>query len=155
MQSIVGKMYVYVCVDDFSKLTWTNFLRKKLEAFKAFEELWIGLSKEFDNSFFRSLCGKNDIGHEFSAPKTPQRNEVVERKNKTLQEMTRVMLKSKNVLTKFWAEVVNTKSYILNQAYLRLGTPKTSYEIRKGKKPNLIYLHEFGSVRDLHNMHHG
>ena len=86
MQSIVGKMYVYVCVDDFSKFTWTNFLRTKLEAFKSFEELWIGLSKEFDNSLFRSLCGKNDIGHEFSTPKTPQRNEVVERLYKRWHE---------------------------------------------------------------------
>ncbi|XP_012834159.1 PREDICTED: uncharacterized protein LOC105955000 [Erythranthe guttata] len=32
------------------------------------------------------------ISHEFSAPKTPQQNGVVERKNRTLQEMARVMM---------------------------------------------------------------
>ena len=43
--------------------------------------------KEFENSLFKSLCGKDGIKHEFSAPKTPQKNGVVKRKNRTLQEM--------------------------------------------------------------------
>ena len=56
--------------------------------------------KEFENSMFKSLCGKNGIKHEFSTLKTSQQNGVVERKNITLQEMARVMIKAKNVLTK-------------------------------------------------------
>ena len=44
---------------------------------------------------------KHGIRHEFSTPKTPQHNEVVERKNKTLQEMAHVMLKANNVPIKF------------------------------------------------------
>ena len=59
--------------------------------------------------------------------------------------MARVMLKSRNVLTKFWAEAVNTTFYISNQVYLRPGTHKTLYEIWKGKKQNMKHLHEFGS----------
>ncbi|XP_073120299.1 uncharacterized protein [Henckelia pumila] len=38
-----------------------------------------------------------DISHEYSAPKTPQQNDIAERKNRTLQEMARVMME----LTKF------------------------------------------------------
>ena len=105
VESIVGKRYVYVCVDDFSRFTWANFLRTKSDAFKAFEELWQGLSKEhnyrlikfnrirsnhgkvFENSMFKSLCGKNGIKPKFSAPKISQQNGVVERKKRTLQEM--------------------------------------------------------------------
>ena len=45
VESIVGKMYVCICVYDFSRFTWTKFLRSKSEAFEAFEELWQGLSK--------------------------------------------------------------------------------------------------------------
>ena len=147
VESIVGKRYVYTYVDDFPIFTWAYFLRTKSFAFEAFEELWQGLSKEhnnrllkttrirsdygkeFENPMFKSLCGKNGIKHEFSTPKTPQNNGVVERKNITLQEMGRVMLKSRNVLIKFWAEVENMACCISNRVYLRPRTHKTPYEI--------------------------
>ena len=48
--------------------------------------------KEFKNARFKSFCEKNGIKREFSAPKTPQKNGVVERKNRVIQEMARVML---------------------------------------------------------------
>jgi len=41
------------------------------------------------NLFVKNMQG---IFHEFSYPKTPQQNEVIERKNRTLQEMARTML---------------------------------------------------------------
>ena len=37
------------------------------------------------------------INHNFSAPRTPQQNGVVERKNRTLQEMARTMLNENNL----------------------------------------------------------
>ena len=147
VESFVGKRYVHLCVDDFSKTTWVNFLITKFEAFEAFEVLWQRLykehnnkllninrirndhGKEFENSLFENLCMKNGIEHEFSTPKTPQKNRVVERKKKTLQKMAWVMLNAKSVLTKFCAETVNTTCYISNQVYLRSGTLKTSYDI--------------------------
>ena len=48
--------------------------------------------KEFENVRFESFCEKNGIKKEFSAPKTPQQNGVVETKNQVIQEMARVML---------------------------------------------------------------
>ncbi|GKE11625.1 retrovirus-related pol polyprotein from transposon TNT 1-94 [Tanacetum coccineum] len=45
-------------------------------------------SREFDNEVqFGEFCIANGITHNFSAPRTPQSNGVVERKNRTLQEM--------------------------------------------------------------------
>ena len=41
--------------------------------------------KEFENARFESFCEENGIKKEFSAPKTPQQNEVVERKNRVIQ----------------------------------------------------------------------
>ena len=81
--------------------------------------------------------------HEFSAPKTPEQNGVVERKNRTLQEMARVMLNSKKLTKKLWAEVINTACYTINCVFLRPGTNKTPYEIWKGRKPNVNYFHVF------------
>ena len=42
-------------------------------------------------------CEKNGIKKEFSAPKTPQQNGVLERKNRVIQEMARVMLLNKQI----------------------------------------------------------
>ncbi|XP_073061619.1 uncharacterized protein [Primulina eburnea] len=94
------------------------------------------------------VCGacQKGITHEFSAPKTPQQNGIAERKNRTLQEMARVMLSSKNISKRFWAEALNTACHISNRVYLRSGSTMTSYEIIMGKRPNLKYFHVFGCV---------
>ena len=69
---------------------------------------------------------------------------MVERKNRTLQEMARVMINSKKLSTRLWAEAINTACYTINRVYLRPGTHKTTYELWKGKKPNLSYFLVFG-----------
>ena len=106
-----------MCVDDFSRFTWIDFLREKSETFDIFKKLCKRLKnekdvnigkiirirsdhgKEFENGIFSDYCNKHDIAHEFSAPKTPQQNGVVERKNRTPQEMARVMINSKKLST--------------------------------------------------------
>ncbi|GKB19808.1 reverse transcriptase domain-containing protein [Tanacetum coccineum] len=58
-------------------------------------------SREFDNEVqFGEFCNANGITHNFSAPRTPQSNGVVKRKNRTLQEMSRTMLNDPNVTQK-------------------------------------------------------
>ena len=101
--------------------------------------------REFENASFETYCNSVGISHEFSAPRTPQQNGVVERKNRVLQEMARVMLLSNNVPRNLWAEAVNTACYIGNRVFLRPGTRNTFYELWKGKRPNVSYFHTFGS----------
>ena len=47
---------------------------------------------EFQNSMFERFCEKHGISHSFSAPRTYQQNGVVERKNRSLEELARTML---------------------------------------------------------------
>ena len=75
------------------------------------------------------MGNKNGIKHEFSTPKTPQQNGVTDRKNWFVQEMARVMLHSKNVPQRFWAEAVNTVIYVINRVYIKPITKNTPYEI--------------------------
>ena len=91
------------------------------------------------------FCEKNGIKKEFLAPKTPQQNGVVERKNWVIQEIARVMLLNKKIPQKFWGEAVNTSCHIGNRIYFRAGTKKTAYEIWNGKKPKVKYFRVFGS----------
>ncbi|KAG9444907.1 hypothetical protein H6P81_016247 [Aristolochia fimbriata] len=132
-ESIARKKYVMVCVDDFTRFTWVEFLREKSKAFKLFMNLCkqrmtkkgvtIGRivrirsdhGKEFENLDFANFCASKGISLEFSAPKTLQQNGNVERKNSTLQEMPRTMINGKELPHKLWAEAVNTACYVSNR----------------------------------------
>ena len=70
---------------------------------------------------------------------------MVERKNRVIQAMARVMFLNRSILQKFWAEAVNTSCHIGNRIYFRAGTKKTSYEIWREKKSKVKYFRVFGS----------
>ncbi|GJW15891.1 retrovirus-related pol polyprotein from transposon TNT 1-94 [Tanacetum coccineum] len=161
IKSYGGNLYTLVVVDDYSKYTWTRFLKTKNEAFEKFELLsrkiqnQLGSSiiairtdhgREFDNEVqFGAYCDAQGITHNFSAPRTPQSNGVVERKNRTLQEMSRTMLNEQSIPQKFWCNAVDTSTYILNRILIRPILGKTPYEIFRGRKPSLEYFKVFGS----------
>ena len=71
---------------------------------------------EFENKEFEMFCDEYGIEHNFSAPRTPQQNGVVERKNRSLEEIARTLLNDTLLPKYFWAEAVNTACYILNRA---------------------------------------
>ncbi|KAL5563974.1 hypothetical protein UlMin_033721 [Ulmus minor] len=157
--SLGGKFYVFVIVDDFSRFTWVLFLTHKNEALQSFSNLFKriqnekGVSiisirsdhgKEFENKEFEKFCLENGFDHNFSAPRTPQQNGVVERKNRSIQEMARTLLNENNLPKYFWGEAVHTSCYVLNRVSIRPILKKTPYELWKGKKPNISYFKVFG-----------
>ncbi|GJY86350.1 retrovirus-related pol polyprotein from transposon TNT 1-94 [Tanacetum coccineum] len=102
--------------------------------------------REFDNEVqFEAFCDANGITHNFSAPRTPQSNGIVESKNYTLQEMSRTMLNEQSIPQKFWCNPVDTFTYILNRILIIPFLKKTPYELFKGKNPSLEYFKVFGS----------
>nr|GEW52018.1 retrovirus-related Pol polyprotein from transposon TNT 1-94 [Tanacetum cinerariifolium] len=161
IQSYGGNHYTLVIVDDYSRYTWTRFLKDKIEAFDQFEifsrkiQNQLGCSivsirtdhdREFDNEVqFGEFCNTNGITHNFSAPRTPQSNGVVKRKNMTLQEMSRTMLNEQSLPQKFWCNAVDTSIYILNRILIRAILGKTPYELLRGRNPTLDYFRVFGS----------
>ena len=93
-----------------------------------------------------SFCTRSGISQEFSPPIIPQQNGVVERKNSVIQEMARAILHNKEVARNLWGEAVNTACHMVNMVYFRLGTKKTSYELWRGRKPNVKYFRIFEST---------
>ncbi|GJZ49870.1 retrovirus-related pol polyprotein from transposon TNT 1-94, partial [Tanacetum coccineum] len=125
VRSYRGNLYTLVIVDDYSRTDH---------------------GREFDNEVqFGEFCNANGITHNFSAPRTPQSNGVVERKNRTLQEMSRTMLNEQSLPQKFWCNAVDTSTYILNRILIRAILGKTPYELLRGRKPTLDYFRVFGS----------
>ena len=93
-----------------------------------------------------SFCTEASIAQEFSTPITPQKNGVVERKDKVIQEMAKAMIHNKDMAKDLWGEVINIACHIVNRVYFRLGTKKTPYKLWKGMKPNVKYIRIFGST---------
>ena len=54
-------------------------------------------SGKFKNHSFENFYNDFGIEHQFSSPRTPQKNGVVERKNRSIQEMARTMLNENNL----------------------------------------------------------
>lgn len=65
---------------------------------------------------------------QFTVPHTPQQNGVAKRKNRTLVECARSMLKSKGLSNSFWAEAINTIVYLKNRSPTKYLEHKTPFE---------------------------
>ena len=158
-KSIRGKQYGFVIVDDYTRFTWVLFLRTKDSAFEEFEKLIKVLENKLNTKLvsirsdrggefkkdFVTYCEERGITHEFSAPRTPQQNGVVERKNRSLEETARTLLQESKLPRSFWAEAVNTACYVLNRVVIRPILEKTPYELLRNKRPNISYFKVFGS----------
>ncbi|GKB93465.1 retrovirus-related pol polyprotein from transposon TNT 1-94, partial [Tanacetum coccineum] len=95
------------------------------------------------NRDFIELCGSKEIKREYSNARTPQQNEVVKRKNRTLIEAARTMLADLFLPNTFWAEAVSTACYVLNRVLVTKPQNKTPYELITGKIPIISNIRPF------------
>ncbi|GJT22503.1 retrovirus-related pol polyprotein from transposon TNT 1-94 [Tanacetum coccineum] len=128
--SINGKKYILVIVDDYSRYTWTLFLRSKDE------------TPETLHAYFK----EEGIKHQTSTPRTPKQNGVVERQNRTLVKAARTMLSASKLPLSFWAEAVATACYTQNRSIIISTHGKTAYHIINDRKPSIKHLHIFGCI---------
>ncbi|GJZ59003.1 retrovirus-related pol polyprotein from transposon TNT 1-94 [Tanacetum coccineum] len=104
--SVNGKKYILVIVDDYSLFTWVKFLRSKDEApyfiIKFLKMIQLRLKvhvrrirtdngTEFVNQTLCEYYEKVGISHETFVARSPQQNDVVERRNRTLIKAARTM----------------------------------------------------------------
>nr|GEY25576.1 retrovirus-related Pol polyprotein from transposon TNT 1-94 [Tanacetum cinerariifolium] len=112
IQSINGKRYVLVVVDDYSRYTWVFFLHSKDEASEVIiyfikktqvnlqlqvQRIRTDNGTEFKNKTLAKFFDEVGISQQFSAARTPQQNGVMERRNRTLVEAARTMLTFANL----------------------------------------------------------
>ncbi|KAG7565310.1 Integrase catalytic core [Arabidopsis suecica] len=153
--------YIFVLIDDYSRYMWSLLLKEKSEAFERFKKFKalveqetgfkIGTLRtdrggEFTSQEFQSFCDVSGIQRHLTAPYSPQQNGVVERRNRTLLEMTRSILKHMKVPNYLWGEAVRHATYLINRVGTRTLITQTPYEAFKGKKPNISHLRVFGCI---------
>ncbi|GJQ96479.1 retrovirus-related pol polyprotein from transposon TNT 1-94 [Tanacetum coccineum] len=116
VQTINGKKYILVIVDDYSRFTWVKFLRSKDETpevvMKFLKQIQVGLNKT----------------------------------NRTLVEAAGTMLIFSKAPMFLWAEVVATACYTQNRSLIHTRHNKTPYELVHNKKPDLTFFRVFGAL---------
>ncbi|KAD1670713.1 hypothetical protein E3N88_42473 [Mikania micrantha] len=130
VMSMAKKKYCLVIVDDYSRFVWTFFLHSKDEVAKSITNFVLYVEKqyslpvkcvrsdngtEFRNHILDEFYLSKGIKRQYSIPRTPEQNGVVERKNRTLIEAARTMLADSGLPLTFWAEAVNTACYVHNR----------------------------------------
>ncbi|GJS53020.1 retrovirus-related pol polyprotein from transposon TNT 1-94 [Tanacetum coccineum] len=146
--SINGKKYILVIVDDYSRYTWTLFLRSKDETPKVLKDFLTMIQRnlqaqvisvrtdrgiEFLNKTLHTYFKEEGIEHQTSTPRTPEQNGVVERRNRTLVKAARTMLSASKLPLSFWAEAVATACYTQNRSIIILTHGKTMERRRDGE----------------------
>ncbi|GJV59169.1 retrovirus-related pol polyprotein from transposon TNT 1-94 [Tanacetum coccineum] len=134
VQTINGKKYILVIVDDYSQFTWVKFLRSKDETpavvIKFLKQIQVGLNKtvryvrtdngtEFINKDLTDYYERVSIFHQKTIPRTPQQNGI-----------------------KLWQLLVIPKT---DPSFTPVMT-KTPYELVHDKKPDLTFFHVFGAL---------
>jgi transposase InsO family protein len=145
VRSMGGKWYVLIIVDDYSRYSWVFFLESKDQVFEHFQLLALRLNNEhpnclkaihsdngteFRNASFDGFCREHGIEQQFSGPRVPQQNRVVERKNRSLIEMARTMLDEHETPMRFWADAISTAWYVSNRIFLHSILLLTPFELR-------------------------
>nr|GEU93460.1 Gag-Pol polyprotein [Tanacetum cinerariifolium] len=161
VQTINGKKYILVIVDDYSRFTWVKFLRSKDETpevvIKVITQIQVGLNKivryvrtdngtEFVNHTMTEYYERIGIFHQKTVLRTPQQNGVVKRRNRTLVKAARTMLIFSKAPMFLWAEAVATACYTQNRSLIHTRHHKTPYEMVHNKKPDLTFFRVFGAL---------
>ncbi|GJU87714.1 retrovirus-related pol polyprotein from transposon TNT 1-94, partial [Tanacetum coccineum] len=160
--SINGKRYILVIVDDYSRFTWVRFSMTKDEApeaiIKCIKNIQVHLNAtvrnvrtdngtEFVNQTLHEFYEKVGISHQTFVARTPQQNDVVERRNRTLIKVAHTMLIFSKALLFLWAKAINTACYTQNRSIIHRQYNKTPYELIQDKKPDLsFFFHVFGAL---------
>jgi len=148
-------------VDELSRKIWIYLLKLKSEVFQIFKNFKSLVEKqsgkcikvlrtdgggEFTSGELETFCIEQGILHEVTAPYTPQHNGIAERRNRTILNMVRSMIKGKNLPHNFWGEAATTAVYILNRCPTKSLHSQVPEEVWSGLKPSVKHLRIFGSL---------
>ncbi|GKE82873.1 retrovirus-related pol polyprotein from transposon TNT 1-94, partial [Tanacetum coccineum] len=73
---------------------------------------------EFLNKTLHAFFKEEGIEHQTSTPRTPEQNDVVKRRNRTLVEAARTMLSASKLPLFFWTEAIATACYTQNRSII-------------------------------------
>ena len=134
---------------------WVEVLKSKDQALDCFKKIVKRAEVESDNKLkaLRTNRGESSypISSLFSVMSKGSRTTllVVERRNQSVVEMARCMLKAMSVPARFWGEAVLTVVYVLNKSPTKSLQGVTPFEAWHKRKPRVSHLRTFGCVANV------
>lgn len=161
VQSLGGNNYFVSFIDEFTRKLWIYLIQRKSDVLAIFKKFKLLCEKqsgkmvkvfrtdgggEYTSHEFQNLCDEAGIIHEVTTPYTPQHNGIAERRNRTILNMARSMLKSRKLPKKFWGEAVSTAAFIHNRCPTKGLQSVTPEEAWSGIKPDVSNFKVFGCL---------
>ena len=146
-----GYQYFMTFTDDLSRYGYIYLMRHKSETFEKFKEFQNEVENQLGKSIklLRSDRGGEYMSQEFddhlksrgivpqlTPPGTPQRNGMSERRNRTLLDMVRSMMRKSDLPLSFWGYALETAAFTLNRVPSK-SVDKTPHEMCTRKSPRL------------------
>ncbi|GAU47337.1 hypothetical protein TSUD_101250, partial [Trifolium subterraneum] len=156
-----GNKYFITFIDEYSRMIWLYHIKAKSEAFEVFKRFKTLVEKQSDKEIkvlrtdgggeytskeFENYCKDQCIIHEVTTPCTPQHNGLAERRNRSILDMARSMVKQKGLPHRFPGEAVSTAVYILNRSPTKNLKDKVPEEVWSKCKPSVTHFKVFGSL---------
>lgn len=164
--TIENHRYSINFIDDYSRFVMVYTMKSKSEALNKFKDFIadtrnakfrvMGLRTdnggEYTSREFEEFCRNNGIRRELTIPGVPEQNGVAERCWRTLNEMGRALLRSREVSERWWGRAIIMAAYIRNRCLTNsLPEGVTPFEKFTGKRPDVRGMKIFGSRVVVHN----
>lgn len=104
---------------------------------------------EFNSGEFNEHCVRHGILRELTPPYSSSQNGVVERMSRTLQDITRALIKQADLPMSYWGEAVSMAAYLHNRLP-RKAVDTTPYELLYRRKPSTEHIRIFGMPAYAH-----
>jgi hypothetical protein len=123
---LFGKnLHFLLFIDDYNRRTWLYFLKKQSNVFNFFKKFMALVEKQngysikslfkFCSNDFNEFCEDCGIKRLLKVIRSPQQKGIVDRKNISVINMARSMLKTKKILKEFWTEAIDCAIYFSNR----------------------------------------
>jgi len=153
--SLGNNRYFITLINDFSRKLWMYILKEKFAAFTTFKHFKTPVEAESGHKLITLRFNRggeytsNLISRIFQAARHKEavyyclhtiQNGIAERKNHTILDMTRTMLKEKGPPKHFWVEAWRAQLTCSTNIPTKIMKNKTPQEAWSGYKPSVAHL---------------
>lgn len=160
-----GYQYWITFTDDATRYRRCWVLRKKSEAFAAFQQYKAWAEKqtscslkalrddkggEYMSAEWERFMLQHGIERQHTTAATPQQNGVAERTNRILDTGVASLLSDASLASSFWGEALSSFIHVLNRSPSSAVDGKTPYEAFYHRKPDVSHLRVWGCRAYVH-----